>query len=60
MVEKKGKSEYKIYEGIRCVLIIIPAKIRKLANVGAGDYISFRYDEERDEIIIKPRRVRST
>lgn len=54
--ERPGKTEYKIYEGVRCALVILPVRIRKEANVGAGDYVSFEYDSTNDVIILKPRR----
>lgn len=51
------KDEYKVYEGMRCVLVIIPVKIRKEADINAGDYVSFEYDKENDKIFLSPRRV---
>lgn len=48
---------YKLYEGVRCVLSIIPAKLRKVARLEAGDHIKFSYDEVTDLITIEIKRA---
>ena len=55
--KREQQKYYKLYEGVRCVLSIIPAKVRKQANIEAGDYISFEYNEEHDFLILKIKRA---
>ena len=57
--KRKPKTEYKIYKGVRCVLTIIPKKITEVADLVPGDYVSFEYDSEKDEIILRPTRKRA-
>lgn len=56
MAGKKPQKWHKLYEGVRCVLSIIPAKIRKEANLKAGDYVAFSYDYDLDILVLKIKR----